>query len=222
MAAAGAGARAAASVVVVGGAGVLGRSLVSSLRQAMATDTSCGVAQVISLDLRPSPEATHSIRLPPALEWHAAGRQVLAEVQALTAKELLPVRGVLHVAGGWGGGGVDDEAFLEGVDRMWKMNLQSAALAAHLAGVLLTDATQPGGLVVLTGAAAGLDAGACTGMVGYGLSKAATHFLTQILARDPSLAAASSTALSILPATIDTPANRAAMPKAEFGTWTKV
>ena len=30
------------------------------------------------------------------------------------------------------------------------------------------------------------------------------------------------TALSMLPSTIDTPANRMVMPDADFGTWTKV
>jgi dihydropteridine reductase len=58
-------------------------------------------------------------------------------------------------------------------------------------------------------------------MLGYGLSKAATHYLVKSLAVDPALQS-TVTSLAILPVTIDTPANRAAMPKADFTAWTRV
>lgn len=57
-------------------------------------------------------------------------------------------------------------------------------------------------------------------MLGYGMSKAATHFLVQSLAADPHFFKA--TVAAILPTTIDTPANRAAMPDAKYDDWTKV
>jgi NAD(P)-dependent dehydrogenase (short-subunit alcohol dehydrogenase family) len=132
---------------------------------------------------------------------------------------------------------MSDAGFLESVDRMWRVNLQSAALAAHMAEVFMTPLLLPptvpneirgrsshggGGLVVLTGAGAALDPSMCTGMVGYGVSKSATHFLVKAMAVDPGLRKGGVTALSLLPSTIDTSANRKAMPDADFGEWTKV
>lgn len=88
----------------------------------------------------------------------------------------------------------------------------------------------PPPLVVLTGAAAALDPRACAGMAGYGMSKAATHFLVRCLAAHLSTPAATTTeeekqaatVLAVLPTTLDTPGNREAMPGADFGGWTKV
>lgn len=57
-----------------------------------------------------------------------------------TAKALEQLKGddkynsIFHVAGGWAGGSVSDPGFLESVDKMWKFNLQSAALASYFAG----------------------------------------------------------------------------------------
>lgn len=73
-------------------------------------------------------------------------------------------------------------------------------------------------MVVLTGASAAL--GTTPGMLGYGMSKAATHFLVQSMAADPLFRKA--TVAAILPVTIDTPSNRMAMPNAKHDDWTKV
>jgi len=66
-------------------------------------------------------------------------------------------------------------------------------------------------------------------MAGYGMSKAATHFLVKALAAqfDDAAAATATTAgqgtvVAVLPTTLDTPANRAGMPGADFAGWTKV
>ena len=228
------------AVIVVGGAGVLGKSVVERIR-ASSTHLS-----VINFDYLPNPHATHSVPLMPAtgsVTWHETAAHALTEVRALLRLESGPAlecRAVLHVAGGWCGGGVSDAGFLESVDRMWRFNVQSAALTAHMAGLFMVPSSLPpevqaemsssgnggggggGGLVVLTGAAAALDPSACTSMVGYGASKSATHFLVQTLAMDPGLREGGVTALSMLPSMIDTPANRMVMPDADFGTWTKV
>jgi dihydropteridine reductase len=227
------------AVIVVGGAGALGKSVVQRLRASSSS------LSVINLDYLPNPHATHSVPLMPAtatVAWHETAAHALTEVRALLRLESGPAlecRAVIHVAGGWCGGGVSDAGFLESVDRMWRFNVQSAALAAHMAGVFMVPSLLPptvqaevsssdnggkggGGLVVLTGAAAALDPSACTGMVGYGVSKSATHFLVQTLAVDKGLREGGVTALSMLPSTIDTPANRMVMPDADFGTWTKV
>jgi hypothetical protein len=61
------------------------------------------------------------------------------------------------------------------------------------------------------------------------MSKAATHFLVRTLAagfeeeeEEKWKGKGKGTVLAVLPTTLDTPANRAAMPGADFGGWTKV
>ena len=107
---------------------------------------------------------------------------------------------------------------------MWHACVQSASLGAHLAAQFL----RPGGLLLMTGAAAALpsdgDGGGCggagtVGMAGYGMAKAATHHLVRNLAASDELGAGSCVA-ALCPTTIDTPSNRAGMPDADFSTWT--
>lgn len=74
----------------------------------------------------------------------------------------------------------------------------------------------PGGLLVLTGATAALQA--TPGMVSYGASKAATHHL---IASAVTELPEDATVLGVLPTTIDTPMNRKFMADADFSTWTK-
>lgn len=57
-------------------------------------------------------------------------------------------------------------------------------------------------------------------MIGYGLAKAAVHQLTKSLATEGSGLPKNSSALAILPVTLDTPMNRKWMPKADTSTWT--
>jgi NAD(P)-dependent dehydrogenase (short-subunit alcohol dehydrogenase family) len=84
------------------------------------------------------------------------------------------VESVIVTAGGWAGGGVDADG-LESIDGMWQACVQSAAMGSHLAANML----KPEGMLVLTGAGAAL--GACDGMIGYGMAKAATHHLVKSL-----------------------------------------
>ena len=59
-----------------------------------------------------------------------------------------------------------------------------------------------------------------TGMIGYGMAKAAVHQLTKSLAAENSGLPPNSLAVAILPVTLDTPMNRKWMPNADFSTWT--
>lgn len=52
------------------------------------------------------------------------------------------------------------------------------------------------------------------------MAKAAVHQLTKSLAGDKSGLPKDSTALALLPITLDTPMNRKWMPKADTSTWT--
>lgn len=59
-----------------------------------------------------------------------------------------------------------------------------------------------------------------TGMIGYGIAKAAVHSLTKTLAAKDSGLPGNSLSVAILPVTLDTPMNRKWMPKADHTSWT--
>jgi len=113
-------------------------------------------------------------------------------------------------------GGFAFEAVAEGDPKTWQrmyaLNVLTALNASrsaipHLAG-------SGAGRIVNVGAMGALQAGA--GMGAYAASKAGVHRLTEALAAEWK---GKITVNAVLPSTIDTPANRASMPKADFKKW---
>merc|ERR550519_1533622 len=98
--------------------------------------------------------------------------------------------------------------------KAWKQSVWSSAVSASLAAKYLAE----GGLIVLPGARP--CTGATPGMMGYGMAKAAVHQLVKSLGADGSGLPAGSTALALLPVTLDTPMNRKFMPNADHSKWT--
>ena len=74
------------------------------------------------------------------------------------------------------------------------------------------------GRLYLTGARTGMDMNNSKGMTAYGLSKSLVFRLSELLNKEGSKMDFHSTV--IVPTTIDTPQNRAAMPAADFSKWT--
>jgi NAD(P)-dependent dehydrogenase (short-subunit alcohol dehydrogenase family) len=100
-------------------------------------------------------------------------------------------------------------------DQMFAINLKTALYASRAAIPFLRQSKQ--GRIINIGANGALKAGA--GMGAYAASKSAVHRLTESLAEE--LKKDNITVNAVLPSTIDTPANRADMPKADFNTWVK-
>jgi len=98
-------------------------------------------------------------------------------------------------------------------DQMFAVNLKSALFTSRAAIPFLRQSRQ--GRIINIGANAALKAGA--GMGAYTASKSGLHRLTESLAEE--LKAVGITVNAVLPSVIDTPANRADMPKADFTTW---
>ena len=96
---------------------------------------------------------------------------------------------------------------------MFAMNLKTAVVASRAALPYLTAAG--GGRIVNIGAGAAARAGA--GMGAYAASKAGVERLTEALAAE--LKDRDVTVNAVLPGIIDTPANRASMPKADVTRW---
>jgi NAD(P)-dependent dehydrogenase (short-subunit alcohol dehydrogenase family) len=113
-------------------------------------------------------------------------------------------------------GGFAFEAVAEGDPRTWQrmyaLNVLTALNASRSALPYL--AASPSGRIVNIGAMGALQAGA--GMGPYAASKAGVHRLTEALAVEWK---GKITVNAVLPSIIDTAANRASMPKADFTKW---
>ena len=100
-------------------------------------------------------------------------------------------------------------------DLLYRVNLSTAVNASRAAVLVL--ANSGAGRIVNIGAAGELKAAA--GMGAYAASKAGVIKLTEALAEETK--ARNITVNAVLPSIIDTPANRADMPKARFEHWVR-
>jgi len=120
---------------------------------------------------------------------------------------------VAHLMGGFTGGTAVEETTPERWDKMMNLNLRSAFLLFRAA---LPELRKAGlGRILAVGSRPGLDPVA--GLGAYAVSKAGLHALVRTIAAENQNTGL--TANAVLPSTIDTPANRAAMPDAAFARW---
>ncbi|MDB5496693.1 MAG: NAD-dependent oxidoreductase [Phenylobacterium sp.] len=119
---------------------------------------------------------------------------------------------LLNIAGGFRWETLET-SLAEGWHRLFLINVQTAANASRAAIPYLRKS--PAGRIVNVGANAALKAS--MGMGPYAASKAGVHSLTESLAEE--LKADDVTVNAVLPSILDTPTNRADMPKADFSTW---
>ena len=194
----------AAQILVLGGSGALGRSVLSYFASRGAS--------VLSADIVPCPLPSVRSVVLPAGAWGAQ----LSHLEPLLGGA--PLRAVVVTAGGWAGGGAGAPNFPASVASMEALNLHPALLAAALCA---RGRLAQGGLLALTGSAAALGAPA-PGMLAYYLAKRATHDLARALAAPGGGLPTDATVLAVAPAVIDTPANRRDMggAGADVGAWT--
>lgn len=121
---------------------------------------------------------------------------------------------VAHTVGGWLGGMALTDTPIEGWDRMMDLNVKSAYLVARFAIPAMARAGG-GSMVVVSARASQQDR---AGNVAYAVSKAALNALVAGLHDEYRKEGVRFNA--VLPGTIDTPANRAAMPNADPSHWT--
>jgi NAD(P)-dependent dehydrogenase (short-subunit alcohol dehydrogenase family) len=121
---------------------------------------------------------------------------------------------LLNIAGGFAAGGVVETTEAE-LDRLLTINLKTAFLCTQ--AVLPVMTKQGAGRIVNVTARPGLIGGG--GIVAYAISKAAVAALTRATADE--VRERGITVNAIAPSTIDTPANRKAMPKVDPSQWVK-
>ncbi|MCC7154917.1 MAG: SDR family oxidoreductase [Bryobacterales bacterium] len=140
-----------------------------------------------------------------AADCRASLARVLAEANRLDA--------VVHLAGGFAGGSRVEETDEATWDHMLNLNLRSAFLLFREALPVMRGARH--GRLIAIGSRVGAEPAAS--MAAYVASKAALHALIQAIAAETK--GTGITANALLPSIIDTPANRAAMPQADFSKW---
>ncbi|MBX9631135.1 MAG: SDR family NAD(P)-dependent oxidoreductase [Burkholderiales bacterium] len=193
-------------VAVTGGFGQLGVAVVQG---AIAAG-----ARVAALDRAPAPADASVLNGALALGGlDLAEPDVAARALDQVAQQWDGLDGLVNIAGTFRweelvGGSVDTWDFL------YRVNLRSAVSTSRAALPHLFK--RGGGRIVNIGAGAAA-AKAAAGMGAYTASKAGVAKLTEALSAE--VKDRNITVNAILPSTIDTPANRADMPKADFSRW---
>lgn len=190
-------------VIVTGGFGTLGQAAVAEL-------STRGYA-VAAVDIAPAPDDfVGSLALGGV---DLADDRAVEAAFATVAQRLGSVDALVNIAGGFLWEPVEGGS-LESWDRMYRMNLRTAAASARAA---LPYLTRQGGAIVNIGAAGAVRPG--VGMAPYAASKAGVHALTESLAEE--LRARHVRVNAVLPTIIDTPANRRDMPDADHAAWVR-
>ena len=189
-------------VAITGAFGALGSAVVQA---ALAAG-----AQVAAIDRAPAPRAPLGAAALFGDVDLASDDGAQAAVDAVVAR-FGRLDALVNIAGGFrweelAGGS------LATWDSLYALNLRTAVAACRAALPRLPDGR---GRIVNIGAAGAVKAGA--GMGAYAASKAGVARLTEALAEE--LKPRGITVNAVLPSIIDTAANRADMPKADFSAW---
>jgi NAD(P)-dependent dehydrogenase (short-subunit alcohol dehydrogenase family) len=197
-------------VVVTGGTGALGTAVVGALLEAGAV---CHVPYRSEDEAQRFPHRGHK-----SVTLVALGD--LADEAAVSAfyGGIAKLWASIHIAGGFAFAPIEksDKALLMG---QIESNLVSACLCGRAAVSALRRAGN-GGRIVNVAARPALEPRSGASMTAYTATKAGLAGFTQALAEE--VAKDGILVNAVAPSIMDTPANRAAMPKADFAAWPKV
>src|SRR3984885_3128081 len=191
-------------VVVTGASGALGKVVVAS---ALARGARVAAIDPAASAVKPTPDRIElgGVDLTDATEAKKAIDAAAVHFGRLDA--------LINIAGGFA-----FETAVEGDPKTWQrmyaLNVLTALNASRSAIPHLAAAEA--GRIVNVGAMGAIQAGA--GMGAYAASKAGVHRLTEALAAEWK---GKITVNAVLPSTIDTAANRASMPNADFAKWVR-
>jgi NAD(P)-dependent dehydrogenase (short-subunit alcohol dehydrogenase family) len=137
------------------------------------------------------------------------------DVASAVAEAGPSLRAVVNLVGGFAEHGRIHETPIETFEEQLRLNLRAAYLTSAAALPVLLEAKD--GAIVCVSSRAALQP--FSGAAGYAISKAAVLAFVDVL--DTEYRADGIRANAILPSVIDTPANREAMPDADFSRWVR-
>jgi len=198
-------------LVITGGAGALGTAVVTALVEAGAI---CHV---------PCFDGAEAQRFRPRGHKHVVLSVTgsLADETAVNRlyQGIMPLWASVHLAGGFAAARLA-ETGVATLQQQIEMNLISCLLCCRAAVNAMTANAAGGGRIVNVAARAALEWRTGAGTAAYTASKAAVAALTVALAEE--VAKDGILVNAVAPSIMDTPANRAAMPKADYSLWPKV
>jgi NAD(P)-dependent dehydrogenase (short-subunit alcohol dehydrogenase family) len=197
-------------VIVTGGTGALGQAVVGALIEAGAF---CHVPFIDASEAQRFPLRDHArVALVGNIELsdESAVERLYGSVPRLWAS--------IHLAGGFAMTAVAETTKAELMKQL-DMNFVTAFLCCA-AAVRTMMRPGTGGRIVNVATRPALEWRAGSGMAAYTASKAAVAALTVALAEE--VVKADILVNAVAPSTMDTPANRKAMPKADHAAWAKV
>lgn len=187
------------SILITGASGGLGTAVSRAF-----LDTGAKVIGVARSWTEAAPFLTLSVDLTTAEGCDAMVAQAL---------EHGPIEALVHILGGFGGGQPIAETSDKTWDGMMTLNLRAAFCAMRAVLKPMTAAKY--GRIVAVGSRAAVEA--MPNFAAYSVSKAGLVALVKNVAAEGKDLGI--TANVVLPSTIDTPANRQAMPKSDFSRW---
>jgi NAD(P)-dependent dehydrogenase (short-subunit alcohol dehydrogenase family) len=193
------------TVIVTGGTGALGRAVVGTL---LAAGARCRVPYVVDAEAATFPHKD-GVTLVPRCEL--TNEDDIARLY----DGVTDLWASIHIAGGFAMGPVA-ETDKTGMLHMLNINFVSCYLCCRAA---VQGFGTAGGRIVNVAARPGIEPRLGAGMAPYAASKAAVAAFTQALAAE--VAGRGVLVNAVAPSIIDTPANRAAMPKADHAAWPK-
>src|SRR5262245_12181770 len=195
-------------VVVTGGTGALGSAVVGTLVEAGAV---CHVPYILAREAERFALRSHArVKLVADIELSDEGAvaRLYGGVPKLWAS--------VHLAGGFAMSKVGETRKADLMAQV-EMNFATAFLCCRAAVNAMAGA---GGRIVNVAARPALEWRAGAGMAAYAASKAAVAAMTVALAEE--VAREDILVNAVAPSILDTPANRAAMPKANHAAWPKL
>ncbi len=197
-------------VVITGGTGAFGGAVVTAL---VAADAICHVPYLHAAEAERFPLRDHpKVKL-------LSGFDLTDETAVARLYDGVPdLWASIHLAGGFAMapvGATTKADLMKQID----LNLVTAFLSCRAAVNAMTRAGK-GGRIVNVAARPALEWRSGAGMAAYTASKAAVAALTVALAEE--VVKAGILVNAVAPSILDTPANRAAMPQADFSAWPKL
>jgi NAD(P)-dependent dehydrogenase (short-subunit alcohol dehydrogenase family) len=196
------------TVLVTGGTGALGSAVTKRL-----VDEGHRVAVTWLMQAEAERLIEHAGTSMMLVRADVTDPQSIADAVAEVRADMGPIDALVHLVGAWAGGAATHEHPLELWERMLSLNLTSAFLCCR--AVLPEMIERDQGRIVLVSSRTAHAARA--GQVGYAVAKAGVEVLAETIAEETR--GSNVTANVIAPSTIDTPANRRAMPGADTHAW---
>lgn len=192
-------------VVITGATGALGRAVAQALVGAGAHCHVPAIETSVPADLFPAGKVSVTTNIDLSDEAAVAGFYAT----------LPPLHAVVNIAGGFAWAPIADSP-LKVLQQQLSMNLVSCVLSCREAVANFRKSAH-GGHIVNISARPALNPRQGAGMTAYTASKAAVAAFTVALAEE--LKGENISVVALAPSTIDTPTNRADMPKANHASW---